>query len=355
MDRSRHITMVLGALATLTLVALPLWADVVVLQNGESLSGTFSRIRDNTLVFRTSLQGQMMTPMRDVQTLSTEAMLYIEMKDGQVHYGRLGTVEGAQHVFPIGGGAPVAIDAAAIVRTLPIPASGATTDDDGTDWEIAIGPGVQWRSDGDAPVEPVLRLDITGRGARWRVEGDAVVERADPDDFPAYLRAESTLFSDTDALLSPYVSAGIERDLDRSLELRHQLGVGLYRELYAGATSSITGRAGVDVEYERRSAPRHRAFQRDSRQSTHDLNLRLGLRYYRLFARHHTLSESLTLFPALTDPGAFRARSETVYALPITDRLRLRFDVTVDYESDPLFGGMSRWNASVGAGVNVVF
>ncbi len=356
MHSTIYIRNVLVTVTFLALAALHLGADVVVLRNDESLSGAFSRVRDNTLVFRTSLQGQMMTPMDTVRSISADATLYIEMLDGRVYYGRLGVKEGAQHIFPLDGGAPVAIDASAIEKTLPIPTTPTTTPGASErEWDVSFGPGLQWRSDSATPVEPTARLDISGQGDVWRFEGSAVVERADPNDFPAYLRAAGELQRDLGERTRPFVGAGVERDLDRFLELRQRLGVGLYHDLYVGERSSVTGFAGVDAEYERGRRPGRRPFAGERARSRHDLNLRLGLRYYHLFANRHSLSESLTLFPAITNAGTLRARAETVYAMPVTDRLQLRFDLIVDYESDPLFGGMNRWSATVGAGVNMAF
>jgi len=347
--RAFSVTLVLFALA-----ALPLCADMVVLQNGESLSGTFSRIRENTLIFRTSLQGQMMTPMSEVRTLSADKTLYITMSDGQVYYGRLGVVDDVQQVFPLNGDAPVPIEVTAIQETLPIPTTSASAGKGaGKSWDLSAGTGLQWRSDSAAPVEPIVRLDATGRSENWRLDANAQVERADADDFPAYLRAQGELFGNSEGKTNPYASAEIERDLDRSLELRQNLALGLYHTLYTTENSSTGALAALDLEYER-EAEQIPERVRDAH-SEYDLNLRLGLRYYRLFAGGRSLSESLIILPSLTADGGFRARAKTAYVMPLTDKLHLRLDLTIGYDNNPLTSDVDRWNATVGAGVNVDF
>ncbi|HDP34621.1 MAG TPA: DUF481 domain-containing protein [Candidatus Hydrogenedentes bacterium] len=358
MKTTCYIRILIAVMLANVSAALPVCADVVVLQNGESLSGAFSRVRESTLIFRTSLEGQMMTPMAEVRSISANATLYITMNDGKVYYGRLGVSDGAQHVFPLDGGPAVPIDATAIHETLPIPTPPAPDAEAMTrGWEISAGPGLQWRSDSAVPVEPTVRLDITGQGKDGRFEGAAIVERADPGDFPAYLRAQGEFFGRTDGATRPFAGVGFERDLDRALELRPHLALGLYQQLYTDKDSFLGGMAALGLEYEReRERDEGREPVAGGRSdSDYNVQLRLGLRYYRLFAKRHSLSESLTLLPSLLQANEFRARSETAYIMPITDKLRLRLNLVIDYENNPFSSKINRWNATVGAGVNLDF
>ncbi len=343
MCRLAYIRIFFAALVLIALAAAPVCADVVVLQNGESLSGTFSRIRENTLIFRTTLQGQMMTPMSEVRTLSTDKMLCVTMTDGRVFYGRLGVAEDAQHLFPLNGDAPQPLDVAAIQETLAIPTPPAAADArSGEGWDLSAGTGVQWRSDSDTAA-PHVRLDASGRGDSWRLDANALVERADPDQFPEYVRAQAELLGKGST--APLVRAEIDRDLDRSLELRQNLTLGLYQSLFQRERSAAGAVAGFDLDYER---GRHES-------GDYGLNLRLGLRYYQMFARRNALSTALMLLPSLTDSDGLRAQSETAFIMPVTDRLQLRLDLIIGYDNNPLNSDVSRWNATVGAGLNLAF
>ena len=349
MRKISHINTACIALVILGGYAVCCAADVVVLESGESLSGTFSRVRENTLVFRTSLDGQMMTSMQDVRSLSVEAALYIAMTDGQVYYGRLGILDKAQVVHPIDGGAPVTIDARAIQETLPIPSSTTPAPEAALPrWELNVTPGAQWRSDRDAPVEPSLRFEAMGRDDAWSFEGGAWLERSDPDDFPAFFRADGTMTLESGERTRPFASIGVERDLDRSLKLRQHLSLGLFQEMYKSDAQKLDAAVGLALEQDRR-----RAFHGVSREDA--LRLRLGLRYYHLFAGRHSLGESLLFYPVVAGAGDFRARSETTYTMALTDKLRLRFDLVLDYEHDPGASGVDRWSATIGAGLNMMF
>lgn len=340
--------------AGMLLLCQAVHADILVLDNGESLSGTFSRIRENTLVFRTSLEGQMMTPMSEVQALTVASPLFIRMTDGRVFYGRLAAREGEQIVLPLDGSATVPLTASDIQETLPIPTPPAGTPDTETGLRLNVSPGVQWRSDSAAPVEPVLRLDAIGRKDPWTFSGEAVVERADPDRFPAYARVGGELLYESSDSVHPFLGVDFERDLDRALKHRTALSAGLYRALVAESNRSLSVMAALSAEQESRQE--EQALLAGRRRHEKDaLGVRLGLRFYRLFIHGHSLSETLTFFADFTNPGDVRARAETVYMLPVGNRLQLRLNLNIDYESVSYFRQSDRWSATVGAGINMAF
>ncbi len=316
--------------------------DVVVLDNGESLSGTFSRVRENTLVFRTSLQGQMMTPMSRVRSLSVAGNWYVALRDGQVFYGRLGVVDGRQALFPLDGGPAIPLDVSAIQETLLIPASSPGASDNET-LALDAGLGARLRMDRSLNMSPTTRLDRSGRLKSWTFTGNAVVERVLRNDIPSAFDADTEWMPDNLGA-HPFWAYEIERDTTRSLNLRGQLTLGLYRDLYAGGAGMLLGGAGLALDQERA------ATQRDN-----DRYNQLKLRYFGLFAQRRALSESLLFYPAIVHIGELRARSEIVYALPITDQLKLRLDLVMDYESDPVFGGLNRWKGAMGLGIEVAF
>lgn len=351
MCRLAHIRVFFAALVLFALAVVPVCADVVVLNNGESLSGTFSRIRNNTLIFRTSMQGQLMTPMSEVRTLSADKILCITLVDGRVHYGRLGVEERQQKVFLLNGEDSVSIDASAIQETLPIPTPPAGVETGIAETlTIESGAGAQWRSDSDSSVAPTVRLSAKGNGENWRFDAGAVAEHDDSESFPTYLRAQADFFGKGDGKAMPYVGMETERDLDRLLELRQHLTLGLYRALYVTNRSAMGILAGMDLGYLQEQAP-----EKAAKREKGSLNARLGLRYYRLLSNRHALRSAVALLPSVTNAEGFRARAETVYTMPMTDRLQLRLELIIGYDNDPLTSNINRWNATIGAGVNLAF
>ena len=96
-------------------------ADILVLEDGERLSGQVVRVTGGTLVFRTTLSGQMMVPMDTVETLATQGNLVISMRDERIHYGRFARQTGQPQILPLDGSPPRTVDLAQVEEALPIP------------------------------------------------------------------------------------------------------------------------------------------------------------------------------------------------------------------------------------------
>lgn len=343
----------LYVVAIQVLFVFAIHADVVVLDNGETLSGTFSRIREDTLVFRTSLEGQMMTPLSNVKTVSATTPFYLGMNDGRVYYGRLAVRDEKQVIEPLDGGDPVVVKITDVKETLPIPTPpGGMTESEEKKWSLNMAPGVQWRSDGEAAVEPVLRLDAAGKLKNWDISGDAVIERSDPERFPAYLKAHGEAIYGDEGGVYPFLGVDFERDLDRALSAKSALNLGIYQALTAESARSFSLMAALSLEQERRRQEEG-VLSGEEYDTETRLGLRLGLRFYHLFTNGHSVSESLTLFGAPSD--AFWARSDAMYMVPLNNRLRLRFDLSLNYESSSLLDDSDMWSAVVGAGIYMSF
>ena len=78
-------------------------ADVLVLDSGESLSGSLIRIKEGTLTFKTSLSGQMMVPVDTVKSLVTDKNYVVTRGDGATRYGRFSSRDAASVLIPLNG------------------------------------------------------------------------------------------------------------------------------------------------------------------------------------------------------------------------------------------------------------
>ncbi len=348
----------------LALVA-PVGADVLVLQDGESLSGRLVRVQEATLVFRTSLSGQMMMPMDTVRTLSTDQHLVLSLADGQVKYGRFQTQQGKPHWRPIDGAAVHPIDLAAVQEAMPIPRDPGSTskplEKDFRQWRSALETGMHWRTGNVDYAEPFARLEVSRDTPGAALDAEVVVERADSDAFPQVLRGNARLRGDADAGAAPYGEIAIERDMPAALDVRTGLSLGLYRNFLSDSAQELAGVAALQGAYEHwddsdvrggRGAP---VFAKDGKEDHGELNLHLALRYARTFLKNGTLSEEVAFYPSLTDLGAFRAESETALSFPVTNRLKLRLDMLIAYDSAPEIGGLDHWDSTFGAGIRFDF
>lgn len=255
---------------------------MVVLNNGESLSGTFSRIRENTLVFRTSLQGQMITPLDNVRTLSAGTPLYISMMDDRVYYGRLAVHENGQVIHPLDGGAPIRITVSDIQDTLPIPTPTTGTDPTANgDYLLQTPPELQLRKEQAAPARPDLppapstrpqKQEIPGNGQpnlHLRLSGDSLLTEED-------VRDKRDPARDDVAQKPAY-----------NLNVQPPLKLGLYEALLAEHNRSLDLIAFFDAERERRQEPQ-RFPAGQHRPLNHSSEGTLGLYLHRFFQQEAT-------------------------------------------------------------------
>lgn len=97
------------------------WSDLLTLQSDETLSGRLLRIKNSTLVFRTSLEGQMMLPVDRAKKLTTDALFSIQLSDGKTLIGRFGQSEEGQVLFPPDPTRTLPLTLEGITEALPIP------------------------------------------------------------------------------------------------------------------------------------------------------------------------------------------------------------------------------------------
>ncbi len=331
-------------------------ADVLVLDSGESLSGSLIGIKEGTLTYKTSLSGQMMVPMDTVKSLVTDKNFVITLGDGSARYGRFSNKDSASVILPLNGTDAEAVDLRGLKEALLIPSSPSAPSLMGgpaAEGTAASGDlGVRFHSGGKDGFAPVLRGELGGRDdtKAWSVgiTGSANDNNGGLD----YLNAEGRV-KGVGGGLNPYLWAALDRDTNQALALRSHLALGMYKAFMPTTNNALDAYLGLDVAREQWN-PNDVNLPGGTEQRS-DVALHLGLRYYNLLSRHLTLIGALDLFPALPELGGLRATTETSLLFPLNDRLRLRLDFRVGYDSDPLVGGVSKWSASVGAGVGVNF
>src|SRR5271155_4085754 len=87
--RKLHLCVVLLSVFTFTSA---LFADQVVLKNGDRLTGTITKSDDKTLIIKTEFAGDVTVQWPAVQELKSSQPLHVQLKSGQTV---VGSVEGA--------------------------------------------------------------------------------------------------------------------------------------------------------------------------------------------------------------------------------------------------------------------
>lgn len=344
-------------LAVLLLTGTAAGGDLLILDTGERLSGRVARVRTGALLFHTTLEGQMMVPMDTVAGLVSEKNFVITLPGDATRYGRFLFRDGEQYLVPLKDGEPEPLSLAEIQEAVPIPQPPKGEAGEGeAAWSVSASAGAQYRAGNRDHIDAVTRLQVDRDAPRTEFEGRATIERDDRAYFPGYVRGEARLGSTGQPGVFGSVEAG--RNIDAALDLRTGLNLGL---TYDFGGHGLRGGAALNLAHEqwdvstlRRRLHQWRPFE-DSRKDETELNLRLGLRYSRVLFGDGAFESGIRLYPSLTGIGELRARSEAAVLVPVTTRLKLRFNVLVDYDNEPQFHGLDHWSTSVGAGIHLDF
>lgn len=340
-------------------------ADTLVLGGGDSLSGRLVKISDGALFFQTNLAGQVLVPVDEVVTFSSQDDVAVLLSDGRELRGRLELGRsGAKLIEPGGATQEFAVSSVSAVVSSPDPPAAPESEPAPRALEGSWETGVHWRLGTDDYTDLFARLGLRLETGKYAFRSHWFVERADTDEFPRWLRGEAEWDLAPGAQLRPLLGLSIERDTDRGLDLRGAFYVGVGRHLLEGGNGILRADVAFEAETESLNAerlldsyePPLRGIARHRFQDTHadrqQLNLRLGLRYSRDLFANGQLAESLTVHPSLTDWGRLRVRSETTLAFPLARHFQLKLNLLLDYEEDDLrFGDVDRWRTSVGASV----
>lgn len=334
---------------------LPARSDVLVTGQGESLSGDLARIADGILVFRTSLRGQMMMPMSEVKSLSTNTLWAVTQQDGSVHIGRF-TPEGLAVNSANGetGHIPLGLAEVAAATLLPVGMEGERKGGENTGWSGNVGVGVRAFDAARDGVAPNATLELRHTGDRSEAALDVDFDPENGKNFPRYFRSQLEFSADTTESWMPFVQGILERDENLALDLRTGLTLGVRYDFDAVADGSLQGLAGLGVTLERWDAaalPGSRNFWTDREVRERDLNLYLELRYSRALWGRSQWDSRMFLLPSITDADHFRAGASSSLVYPVTTRLQLRLDMLLGYDHAPVFAGIDSVDTSLGASI----
>jgi len=334
-------------------------ADLLVTSQGESLSGELSRVLNGILVFRTSMQGQMMVPMSEVKALTTDTAWAVSDSDGAIYIGRF--VQGG--IETSAGGDTTKLEPilpAAIVSAKPIPSgfgNGASGQEPSQTWSAEGGAGVRAFEGAEDGMAPHVSLGVRGADARGEVNLDVGFDVEGDEGFPNYFRGRFEAAGVPDQPWGPFVQAIAERDRYNALDLRTGLTVGVryaFDAPHQRGLYGIVGLAGTLDRWDSNEAPEGWE-NAEGETSRSDLSMHLELRYSRALLGRGSWDSRLYALPSLTDADHFRAGAESSLVYPVTSRLQLRLDMLMKYEQDPVFESIDRIDTSLGASIQLNF
>lgn len=223
--------------------ASPAVADVVIMKNGDRLTGTVTRFREGKLDLSTSYAGTVTIDADAVELLVTESEVTVLMKDYTRLIGRLGIDDGRATVTTDLDASPTQIDAKR-VASLEIGRKAER------DWQFTgrVNLGVT-DTEGNTDIRRYnLDTEVIARRDRNRWTGTAranqATDRKDETELNAVVGLKYDRF--VDEKLYGYGATTLEHDRFKDLRLRSTYGVGLGFQAYEGRPTNLALEAGLD-------------------------------------------------------------------------------------------------------------
>ena len=118
-----RITLIASALLlSLPAISVAAKTDVVLLVNGNTITGEIKSLEFGALRYSTDSMGTVMIDWEDIVTISTKQTLQVEVTDGTRYFGTLDSADERFHIKVNSASGPVDLHSSRIVRLVPIDA-----------------------------------------------------------------------------------------------------------------------------------------------------------------------------------------------------------------------------------------
>ena len=329
------------ALALLA-VPLPAWAaksDVVVLLNGDRITGEVKELAYGQLKFATDDMGTLYIEWSKIASLTTTRTLQVEMLDGRRLLGDGAARGDAPSSLRLGGDAPQDIPLGGVARITAL--------DTGSGLERLYGSlsvGYSFTQASDVQVFNLgTSIGSRGQSLHWRVSLDA--QLTSQQEAPSSQRA--TLAGSRERFMSDgwYREATVSftRNQELGLDLRSLLGAGVGR--YIVRRADTEWRAGVGL------AASAEELTDGTRRESVELQLGTTFNIFRFDAPRMDLAASLMVLPSLSDSGRVRGEAALRLRREMVEDLFLELSLYDSYDNRTVAGSRSNdWGLATSLG-----
>ncbi|MEA3366244.1 MAG: hypothetical protein U9Q79_11455, partial [Candidatus Hydrogenedentes bacterium] len=315
MKSKLHILIVV----TFWMACLTAEGDTLSLARGDILKGELVDLSGGIVVFDTGLAGQVIVPVSQVRSLSTENSYDIELQEGSHVRGHFVGQGSATRLVSESGGKGILLQLASIKNITPVLQTGF--EESSATYEAPSSLAFSWEGGylyrwGNREYDAAFtRLTLRNRAEAFDFRSETMLEVSDEYDFPHLFRSYADWRFPSGASFQPELGLEIERDLDEGLEFRGSLNAGIAKTFVENTSRFFDLAAGINAAFEYYDAeefwsetesPLRRRIQafyyadERHREEDQDINLRFRLRF-RQFAKIGTLSQTISLYPNMTD------------------------------------------------------
>jgi len=300
--------------------------DIVVLVNGDRITGEIKSLEYNQLKLSTEHMGTLYIEWDKIASLQTDQYLLLERTDGTRYYGQLVAAEKRDSTLRVKRNAdqPLeAVEMAVIVRAQPIE-GGAIIDR--LDGYVSAGFDLA-KANNRTSIDLAGGLSSRTRVRAWSLDGSvnltddsagATSERYQlQGNYRQFVRARDFYLGFT----------GLERNTELDLNLRTMLGGGYGRYFVQNNHSEWNG--GLGLAYSHENYTGGETF--DSVEGV----LTTSFRVFRYDFPETDIGGSFSLLPSLTKSGRYRAEGDLRAKYEFVDDLYFELKVYGSYDSQP--------------------
>lgn len=332
-----------------SLPAMPVLAadktDVVMLVNGDRITGEVKELSYGQLKFKTDNLGTIYIEWDKIASLETKQLLQVELADGRRYFGRSPEPGGAGGALRLvasqAAGEPVAVDLpmTSVVRVATLERGAWYHRLDGS---VSVGYSYTGASD----VEVFnLSGDVGSRNQkrRWNIALDAQLTNQAEGDPSQRASLTSTLERFMPDRYYYEATLGFTHNQELGLDLRSLVGATFGRYLVQGAGREWRAGAGLAASAEEGSD--------GSRRESLEAVLTTSLRLFRFDSPETNVTASLTLLPSLTESGRLRGEGSLELRHEIVNDLFFEISLYDSYDNEAPEGAESNdWSIATGLG-----
>jgi len=335
-------------------IATPGNSEVVHFKNGDRLTGTFQRMLDGNVIFKTEVLGSITVPAEKIETFTTQASMVVMLKGGQTARGHLMLAKTGIWTVE-SGGISTPLEKKEIVAVYPVevyrPANPERRHRPWQDWKASgnFGYNLQ-RSSGHSGsltvgfdalrVEPELPGFAPHRRSHYTLDM-AFVNVTTPTGVASSANTLTSgfrqdFFFSHDQHNFLFVEAQFDHIEPQNLQLRQTYGGGIGRDVIEYPWMTFSIRTGVDFVKEH--------FFPSAAQQTGGILLRnnaeglAGEKFTLNIFKRFSFSHELNIYPSFSSGGDYRFDTANMISSPISPRLSFQVGFTDHFLSTPLPG-----------------
>jgi putative salt-induced outer membrane protein YdiY len=297
------------------------FADRIVLENGDTLTGKVETILEGKLTLKTDYAGAIQIPVGKIKDMLTDDPVEVQLTTGEILKGRIKGIQDGQIVLErIEETAPTTMNWTKVAKVNPPPVK----------WTGNVAAGGNLQRGNTDRTSAFISAEASRRTEKDRIKFRYLFNYAEEDgEMTArnqYGEGEYDYFF-TKKIFG-YMALELYNDKFSDTKLRTFVGPGIGYQVWEDPVKSLAFDAGLSY------------FNLDRYDGNDESGItgRLGLDFRYNILKWLVFTERLKFYPTIGEGGEYFFRNEAGLNMPFTPRWSLKLANIIDYNSDPSQG-----------------